>query len=69
VKQFHHQVVGDLALSYEAMELSGDTGLTLYIHTAEPGSSSEDRLRLLARWAATLDQAERPAASMAPDGA
>jgi hypothetical protein len=45
------------------------TGLSLYIHTVEPGSSSEDRLRLLASWAATQDQAERPAASLAPDGA
>jgi hypothetical protein len=68
VKQFRHPIVGDLSLSYEAMEMSADSGLTLYIHTATPGSSSADGLRLLASWAATQDQAERPAAKMAADG-
>jgi hypothetical protein len=30
VKQFRHPIVGDISLSYEAMEMSADTGLTLY---------------------------------------
>jgi hypothetical protein len=29
------------------------------VYSAEPGSASEDGLRLLASWAATLDQTER----------
>jgi hypothetical protein len=40
------------------MELPADPGLSLIVYGAEPGSTSEDALRLLASWAATLDQAE-----------
>jgi hypothetical protein len=55
-KKLHHPVVGDLDLTYEAMELSADPGLTLLIYTAEAGSSAQDSLNLLATWSATLDQ-------------
>ncbi|GAA3880471.1 helix-turn-helix transcriptional regulator [Leifsonia kafniensis] len=55
VKRLHHPVVGDLELAYEAMELPADPGLTLFAYTAEPGSRSAERLRLLASWAATTD--------------
>jgi transcriptional regulator with XRE-family HTH domain len=58
VKRVHHPVVGDLELTYEAMELSADTGLTLFVYTAEPGSKSEQALKLLASWSATSGQAE-----------
>src|SRR5574337_29270 len=54
-KRFHHPVVGDLNLAFEAMELSADTGLTMTAYTAEPGSPSADALTLLANWAATHD--------------
>ncbi len=54
-KQLHHPVVGDLDLSFEAMELPGE-GLTVLVYTAEAGSPSQDALNLLASWAATLDQ-------------
>ena len=54
-KQFHHPVVGALDLGYCTLALptadSADLRLTIY--TAEPGSSSEDGLKLLASWAAT----------------
>ena len=53
VKTFNHPVVGELNLSYEAMELSTDAGLTLTAFIAEPGSPSADALALLANWAAT----------------
>lgn len=33
--------------------MAAEPGLTLTIYTAEPGSASEERLRLLASWAAT----------------
>ncbi len=56
VKGIHHPVVGDLSLTYEALELVADPGLTLFIYTAEPGSKSEEALSLLATWTATLDQ-------------
>ena len=54
-KQLHHPVVGDLVLSFEAMELPGED-LTMLVYTAEPGSPSQQALDLLASWAATLDQ-------------
>jgi hypothetical protein len=53
VKTFNHPVVGELDLSYEAMEMSADAGLTLTAFIAEPGSPSADALSLLATWAAT----------------
>ncbi|MFF5176130.1 helix-turn-helix transcriptional regulator [Micromonospora sp. NPDC000089] len=52
-KRFHHHVVGDLTLAYEGLELAAERGLTLTIYAAEPGSPSEDALRLLASWAAS----------------
>ena len=54
-KDVHHPVVGDLHLSFEAMDLPADPGLSLVVYSAEPGSASDDGLRLLASWAATLD--------------
>jgi hypothetical protein len=36
-----------LTLSFEAMELVGDPGLTMFVYTAEPGSKSEESLNLL----------------------
>ena len=56
-KQLHHPAVGDLDLTYEAMELAADPGLSIHVYTAEPASSSADALNLLASWAATLDRA------------
>jgi transcriptional regulator with XRE-family HTH domain len=53
VKKFHHPVVGDLDLDFEAMELSAHGGLVLTAYTAEPGSHAADALNLLASWAAT----------------
>ncbi|MGN6332216.1 MAG: helix-turn-helix domain-containing protein [Motilibacteraceae bacterium] len=55
-KLMHHPVVGDLDLSFEAMEFPSDPGLALIVYTAEPGSPSADALQLLATWAATQEQ-------------
>ncbi|MFE2092768.1 helix-turn-helix transcriptional regulator [Streptomyces sp. NPDC059460] len=55
VKWFHHSAVGELTLAYEGLEMAAAPGLTLTIYTAEPGSPSEERLRLLASWAATQE--------------
>jgi transcriptional regulator with XRE-family HTH domain len=51
VKQFHHRVVGDLSLAYESMDLRAEPDLTMTVYAAEPGSPTEDALRLLASWA------------------
>ena len=65
VKRFRHPAVGDLTLTYEALDLAADAGLRISAYTAEPGTPSDDALKLLASWAATLDQGD-PAP--APDG-
>jgi len=54
-KRLRHPVVGDLDLTFEAMELPGED-LTMLVYTAEPGSRSQEALDLLASWAATLDR-------------
>jgi transcriptional regulator with XRE-family HTH domain len=53
VKHFHHPVVGDLDLDFDALELPAERGLTLTAYSAEPGSPSHDALTLLASWMAT----------------
>jgi hypothetical protein len=65
VKRFRHPVVGDLTLTFEALDLAAGSGLRISAYTFEPGTSSDDALKVLASWAATLDQA---AAAPAPDG-
>jgi transcriptional regulator with XRE-family HTH domain len=65
IKQFHHPAVGTLDLVYHSTALPteehGDLHVTVY--TAEPGSPSEDALKLLASWAATDAQQEHDAAA------
>ena len=62
-KQFRHPAVGALDLVYHTLDLpTEDHGvLSLTIYTAEPGSPSEDGLKLLASWAATTAGAPAPA--------
>jgi hypothetical protein len=62
VKEVHHPVVGDLRLAYEMLELPADSGLAILTYTAEPGSKSQEALRLLGSWGATIEQAETGAA-------
>ncbi|MEU3400587.1 helix-turn-helix transcriptional regulator [Streptomyces filamentosus] len=52
-KRFHHPTVGALTLAFEALDLAAEPGLHMTVYTAEPGSPSEEALRLLASWAAT----------------
>jgi hypothetical protein len=55
-KKLHHPVVGDLDLSFEAMELPSRPGLTMLVYTAPKDSPTADSLTLLAGWAATTEQ-------------
>ncbi len=64
VKRLNHPVVGTVELTYEAFELPSDPGLQLATYTAEPGSESAEKLRLLASWAATDAGAAGSAASV-----
>jgi len=52
-KRFHHPEVGELTLAFEELQVTADDGLALYVYSAEPGSASEEKLRLLAPLAAT----------------
>ncbi|MGO1198392.1 MAG: helix-turn-helix transcriptional regulator [Dermabacteraceae bacterium] len=58
-KQYRHPVVGEVVLAYEELAVTAEPGCVLMIYTAEPGSTSEERLRLLAAWdaeSATADE-------------
>lgn len=61
VKRINHPVVGEMELTYEAFELPADPGLQMSTYTAEPGTCSAEKLRLLASWAAT----DAPASAVA----
>ncbi|MFD4669621.1 helix-turn-helix domain-containing protein [Lentzea sp. NPDC058450] len=54
-KRLHHPVVGALTLSFVALDLRSDPGLTMLAYVAEAGSSSADALRVLESWAATQE--------------
>lgn len=56
VKRFQHPAVGTLELSFEAMDLPGDDGLTLIAYSAQPGTPSHDALALLSSLSATAKQ-------------
>jgi transcriptional regulator with XRE-family HTH domain len=55
-KRFHHPLVGDLTLAYEALELPADIGLTMVTYSGEPGSATEAALLELERWSATREK-------------
>jgi transcriptional regulator with XRE-family HTH domain len=49
-KRMQHPMVGPITINYEAFALPGDPDQTLFIYTTDPGSRSEENLRLLASW-------------------
>ena len=61
VKRFHHPVVGDLTLTFEALHLPGDPGQQMLVYTPEPGSPSREAMGLLASWAASETAVAPPA--------
>lgn len=52
-KRIHHPDVGDLELVYEAMDLPAHPDWFMFGYTAEHGSASEERLKLLGSLAVT----------------
>ncbi|MEV7869986.1 helix-turn-helix transcriptional regulator [Streptomyces sp. NPDC088124] len=62
VKSFHHPAAGLMTLTYQPLDLpmSAHEAHSLTIYTAEPGTPDEDRLKLLASWAATRLQEAHP---------
>ena len=58
-QRFHHPLVGDLTLSYEALELPADIGQTLLVYTAQADSPSQQALNELASWSASPSETAR----------
>jgi transcriptional regulator with XRE-family HTH domain len=58
-KVLHHDLVGEITVRYETLQLPGDPDQLLVTYTVEPGSASEQNLRLLASWAAAGEPADR----------
>jgi hypothetical protein len=52
IKHFRHPVVGLVDVAFDSMPLpaSEDQGLTMTCYSAEPGSPSDDALKMLASW-------------------
>ncbi|MFG2480784.1 helix-turn-helix domain-containing protein [Streptomyces fagopyri] len=50
-KRFHHEAVGTMTINYESLALPADPGLSLLVYTADTGSPSEEKLRILSSWA------------------
>ena len=57
VKRLRHSVVGEIELTGEALELPGDTGLTIITYTTEPASPVQEALNFLASWTLERQQA------------
>jgi transcriptional regulator with XRE-family HTH domain len=51
VGQCHHGLVGDLILGFESFTPTDDPEQTLWVSTVQPGSATEERLKVLASWA------------------
>jgi transcriptional regulator with XRE-family HTH domain len=58
-KRINHPAVGALDLSFEFLRLPDNDNQVLVTYTAEAGSPSEERLRLLASWSVTGPRLER----------
>lgn len=57
LKRIHHPIVGDLELSYVAMELPTHPDWFMFAYTAEPDSDSQERLAMLSSIAVSTDVA------------
>ena len=50
IKRLRHPQVGELELEYNVLDLPADEDLDLTVYTAAPGTGSAEKLRLLASW-------------------
>lgn len=60
-KAYHHPVVGDIELQFEALDVRGRGGLTILNYTAVPGTDAYEKLTILSSWASdvrTVEHAE-----------
>jgi transcriptional regulator with XRE-family HTH domain len=54
---FHHPLVGDLTLGYDALEIPADPGKTIVAYSAPAGSAARKALDQLASWTTAPDDA------------
>ncbi|MBY8878392.1 helix-turn-helix domain-containing protein [Actinacidiphila acidipaludis] len=59
-KLHHHPVVGDLHFAFESFPVPGDEDQTLYVYNIEPGSPTDEALRLLESWNAPAYERTSP---------
>ncbi|MFF3437549.1 helix-turn-helix transcriptional regulator [Streptosporangium sp. NPDC002721] len=65
VKRFFHEAVGDMRLNYQTLHLPDGHGQSIVVYTADTGSPSEEKLRLLSSW--TAEASPEPARRTAKD--
>ncbi|MFD5179864.1 helix-turn-helix transcriptional regulator [Nocardia sp. NPDC058379] len=58
-KTLIHPEVGELTLNWDTFRDTGDTDQQLVLWSADPGTSSHDKLRILMSWAAPAADTER----------
>jgi transcriptional regulator with XRE-family HTH domain len=57
-KTLRHPEVGDLTLAWDTFRYAGDSDQQLVLWSAEPGSTSHEKLRILTSWAAPVPHVE-----------
>jgi hypothetical protein len=61
VKRYRHPVVGDLTLDCDTWNCPDGSDQRLMVLTAEPGTPSHERLRILGSWASHATRTSEPA--------
>ncbi|MEU1997338.1 helix-turn-helix transcriptional regulator [Nocardia gamkensis] len=62
-KTLHHPDVGEMTLNWDTFSSSGDSEQQLVLWSAEPGTTSHEKLRILTSWSAPVperDTADHP---------
>ncbi|MGM7648451.1 helix-turn-helix transcriptional regulator [Nocardia sp. JW2] len=62
-KTLHHPEVGEMTLNWDTFSSSGDSEQQLVLWSADPGTTSHEKLRILSSWSAPVadrETAERP---------
>jgi len=53
-KRFYHEAVGVMTINYESLVPPTDPGMSLIVYTADTGSPSEEKLKILGSWDASV---------------
>ncbi|MCX0271626.1 hypothetical protein NLM24_13090 [Nocardia zapadnayensis] len=62
-KRYHHPLVGDVTITYQALSPGDDPEQTLFVYDTEPGSGSAHALQLLAAQSPPTRTARLPVAA------